>query len=75
MSAHEHAISRPLVCLAEGAIVVSTALAADFVTNAPETGVYHRAMRSPEPVDSVEIDVLVDNVTDSLSTVPACGWG
>jgi 7,8-dihydropterin-6-yl-methyl-4-(beta-D-ribofuranosyl)aminobenzene 5'-phosphate synthase len=28
-------------------------------------------MRSPEPVDSVEIDVLVDNVTDSLSTVPA----
>src|SRR3954468_2449236 len=27
-------------------------------------------MRALEPVDSVEIQVLVDNVTDSLSTVP-----
>ena len=27
-------------------------------------------MRTPSPVDRVEIEVLVDNVTDSLSTVP-----
>jgi len=28
-------------------------------------------MSAVVPVDSVEIDVLVDNATDSLSTVPA----
>jgi 7,8-dihydropterin-6-yl-methyl-4-(beta-D-ribofuranosyl)aminobenzene 5'-phosphate synthase len=27
-------------------------------------------MQTPQPVDSIEIQILVDNVTDSLSTVP-----